>query len=91
MEPIVLQRQVQKDKELVGEPKSLIYRPEEGVGNDPVFGEGRPSGIYQRQKFPKTSQKDLRRSRKIPKAIRERAKIRPIGTELTCNGIGSPN
>ncbi|MBW0495366.1 hypothetical protein O181_035081 [Austropuccinia psidii MF-1] len=37
MEPIFLQRKGQKDKELVEEPKSFIYRPEEGVGNDPSF------------------------------------------------------
>ncbi|MBW0505639.1 hypothetical protein O181_045354 [Austropuccinia psidii MF-1] len=47
MEPIVLQRQGQKDKELVLEPMSFIHRPEEIVGNEPSFGEGRPSGIYQ--------------------------------------------
>ncbi|MBW0477450.1 hypothetical protein O181_017165 [Austropuccinia psidii MF-1] len=44
--PIVLQRQGQKDKELVELPKSFIHRPEEGVENDPSFGEKRPSGIY---------------------------------------------
>ncbi|MBW0545523.1 hypothetical protein O181_085238 [Austropuccinia psidii MF-1] len=47
MEPIVLPRQGQKDKEFVEEPKSFIQRPVEGVGNDPSFGEGKPSGIYQ--------------------------------------------
>ncbi|MBW0498398.1 hypothetical protein O181_038113 [Austropuccinia psidii MF-1] len=34
LEPIILQRQSQKDKELVEESKSFIPRPEEGVGND---------------------------------------------------------
>ncbi|MBW0505187.1 hypothetical protein O181_044902 [Austropuccinia psidii MF-1] len=49
LEPIVLQRQSKKDKELVEEPKSFIHRPEEGVGNDYSFGDRRPSGIYQLQ------------------------------------------
>ncbi|MBW0463207.1 hypothetical protein O181_002922 [Austropuccinia psidii MF-1] len=40
MEPIVLQRQRQKDEELVEEPKSFIHRPEEGVGNDSSLEEG---------------------------------------------------
>ncbi|MBW0555959.1 hypothetical protein O181_095674 [Austropuccinia psidii MF-1] len=49
VDPIFLQRQGQKDKELVEEPKSFIHRPEEGVGNDPSFGERRCSGVYQLQ------------------------------------------
>ncbi|MBW0513827.1 hypothetical protein O181_053542 [Austropuccinia psidii MF-1] len=48
VEPIVLQRQVQKDKELVEEPNSFIYRQEEGIGNDCSIGR-RPSGVYQLQ------------------------------------------
>ncbi|MBW0560768.1 hypothetical protein O181_100483 [Austropuccinia psidii MF-1] len=47
MEPIVLQRQGQKDKELVEEPKSFIHRPEEGVLNNSNLGERRPRAIYQ--------------------------------------------
>ncbi|MBW0561407.1 hypothetical protein O181_101122 [Austropuccinia psidii MF-1] len=47
MDPIVLQRQGQKDKELVEEQKSFIYRPEEGGGDDPSFGERRHSGVKQ--------------------------------------------
>ncbi|MBW0508573.1 hypothetical protein O181_048288 [Austropuccinia psidii MF-1] len=47
LEPIVLQRQSQKYKELVEEPNSFIHRPEEGVGNDSSFGDRRPSGVYQ--------------------------------------------
>ncbi|MBW0483923.1 hypothetical protein O181_023638 [Austropuccinia psidii MF-1] len=46
VEPIVLQRQGQKDKELVEKSKSFIHTPEEGTGNDSRFGERRPSGIY---------------------------------------------
>ncbi|MBW0574969.1 hypothetical protein O181_114684 [Austropuccinia psidii MF-1] len=49
LEPIVLQRQGQKDKELVEEPKSFIHRPEERVGNDSSFGDRGPSGVYQLQ------------------------------------------
>ncbi|MBW0549536.1 hypothetical protein O181_089251 [Austropuccinia psidii MF-1] len=50
VEPIVLQSQGQKDKELVEEPKSFIHRPEEGIGNP-----------NQLQKHAKGSRKDLRR------------------------------
>ncbi|MBW0553880.1 hypothetical protein O181_093595 [Austropuccinia psidii MF-1] len=37
LEPIVLQRQSQKEKELVEQQKSFIHRPEEGVGNDSIL------------------------------------------------------
>ncbi|MBW0562509.1 hypothetical protein O181_102224 [Austropuccinia psidii MF-1] len=47
MESIVFQRQGQKEKELVEEAKYFIHRPEERVGNDPSFGERKPSGINQ--------------------------------------------
>ncbi|MBW0517795.1 hypothetical protein O181_057510 [Austropuccinia psidii MF-1] len=47
LEPIVLQRQGQKYKELIEEPESFIHRPEEGTGNDSSFGDRRPSGVYQ--------------------------------------------
>ncbi|MBW0469240.1 hypothetical protein O181_008955 [Austropuccinia psidii MF-1] len=91
VEPTVFQRQGQKDKELVEEPKYFIHRPEEGTGNDSIFGERRPCGIYQLQKCPKTSPKDLRRSREVPINIKEREKAKPIGTDLTHRGAGSPN
>ncbi|MBW0566819.1 hypothetical protein O181_106534 [Austropuccinia psidii MF-1] len=65
LEPIVLQRQSQKDKEFVKEPKSFIHRPEEGVGNDSSFGDRRPSGVYQLQKC-------LRTSPKVPRTIKAR-------------------
>ncbi|MBW0588369.1 hypothetical protein O181_128084 [Austropuccinia psidii MF-1] len=90
LEPIVLQRQSQKDKELVEEPKSFIHRPKEGVGNDSSFGDRRPSGLYQLQKCPGTSPKDLRRSRKVLRAIKARAKAKPIGTDLIHKGTGFP-
>ncbi|MBW0581042.1 hypothetical protein O181_120757 [Austropuccinia psidii MF-1] len=91
MEPIVLQRQGRKDKELVEEPKSLIYRPEEGTGNASSLGDRDPSGVYQLQKCPRTSPKDLRGSREVPKTIKARAKAKPIGTDLTNKGNGSRN
>ncbi|MBW0588084.1 hypothetical protein O181_127799 [Austropuccinia psidii MF-1] len=49
LEPIVLQSESQKDKELVKETKYFIHRPEEGVGNASSFGYRRPSGVYQLQ------------------------------------------
>ncbi|MBW0531796.1 hypothetical protein O181_071511 [Austropuccinia psidii MF-1] len=91
LEAIVLQRQSQKDKELVEELKSLMHRPEEGNRNDSSFGDRSPSGFYQLQKCPNTSPKDLRRSRKVPRTIKERAKEKPIVTDLTHKGTGSPN
>ncbi|MBW0513852.1 hypothetical protein O181_053567 [Austropuccinia psidii MF-1] len=91
MEPIVLQRQGQKEKELAEEPKSFIHIPEERVGNDPSFGEGRPSSINQLQKCPRKSSKALRRNREVPRAIKEREKAKPIGTDHTHKGTGSPN
>ncbi|MBW0528672.1 hypothetical protein O181_068387 [Austropuccinia psidii MF-1] len=81
VELIVLQRQGQKDKELVEEQKSLICRPEEGIGNDPSFGR-MPTGIYQLQKHPKRSPKDLRRRRKVQRTIREREKPKKLAQTL---------
>ncbi|MBW0573124.1 hypothetical protein O181_112839 [Austropuccinia psidii MF-1] len=45
MEPILLQRQGQKDKELAEKTEPFIHRPEGEVGNDPSFGERRPIGV----------------------------------------------
>ncbi|MBW0584905.1 hypothetical protein O181_124620 [Austropuccinia psidii MF-1] len=70
MEDIVLQRQGQKDKKLFEKSKSFIHRPEEGTGNDYSFGDRRPTGFYQIQKCPKTSPKDLRRRREVPRIIK---------------------
>ncbi|MBW0479659.1 hypothetical protein O181_019374 [Austropuccinia psidii MF-1] len=89
VEPIVSQRQGKKDKELVEEPRSFIHRPEEGVEDDHSFGERRPISVYQLQKCQTTSPKDLRRSRKFPRAIKARKKAKPIGTDLTHNVTGS--
>ncbi|MBW0524951.1 hypothetical protein O181_064666 [Austropuccinia psidii MF-1] len=91
LEPTVLQIQRKKDKEFVEEPKSFIHRPEERVGNDSSFGERTPSGICQLQKCPKTSPNYLRRRREVPRTIKKREKAKPIGTDLTHRGTGSPN
>ncbi|MBW0544160.1 hypothetical protein O181_083875 [Austropuccinia psidii MF-1] len=62
MEPIVFQRQGQKDKELVEEPRSFIDRPEEGTGNDSSFGEIRPSGVYKLQTSSRSFQGQAQRT-----------------------------
>ncbi|MBW0568346.1 hypothetical protein O181_108061 [Austropuccinia psidii MF-1] len=61
-QPIVLQRQGQKDKELVGEPKSFIDRPEERVGNDSSFGDRAPSGVYHLQTSSRSVQGQAQRT-----------------------------
>ncbi|MBW0580693.1 hypothetical protein O181_120408 [Austropuccinia psidii MF-1] len=65
LEPIVLQRQSQKDKELVEEAKSFIHRPEEGVGNDSSFGDRMPSGVYQLQTSSRCVQRQAERSQEL--------------------------
>ncbi|MBW0575279.1 hypothetical protein O181_114994 [Austropuccinia psidii MF-1] len=62
LEPIVFQRQGQKDKELGEEPKSFIYRPEEKVGNDSRFEDRRPSGVYQLETSSRNVQRQTRRA-----------------------------
>ncbi|MBW0539249.1 hypothetical protein O181_078964 [Austropuccinia psidii MF-1] len=62
MDPPVLQRQGQKDKELVEEPKSFIHRPEEGTGNDSSFGDRGPSGVYQLQTSSRSVQRQAQRT-----------------------------
>ncbi|MBW0581758.1 hypothetical protein O181_121473 [Austropuccinia psidii MF-1] len=62
LEPIFLQRQSQKDNELVEEPQSFIHRPEEGVGNDSSFGDRRPSGVYQLQTSSRSVQRQTQRT-----------------------------
>ncbi|MBW0575809.1 hypothetical protein O181_115524 [Austropuccinia psidii MF-1] len=62
LEPIVLQRQVQKDKELVEEPKSFIHRPEERVGNDSSLGDRGTSGVYQLQTSSRSVQGQAQRT-----------------------------
>ncbi|MBW0573934.1 hypothetical protein O181_113649 [Austropuccinia psidii MF-1] len=55
VEPIVLQRQGKKEKELVEEQKSFIHRPEEGIGR-------RPSGVYQLQTSSRNIQREAQRT-----------------------------
>ncbi|MBW0581291.1 hypothetical protein O181_121006 [Austropuccinia psidii MF-1] len=62
LEPIVLQRQGQKDDELVEEPNYFIHRPEERVGNDSSFGDRGPSGIYQLQTSSRSVQGQAQRN-----------------------------
>ncbi|MBW0559220.1 hypothetical protein O181_098935 [Austropuccinia psidii MF-1] len=62
VKPIVLQRQSQKNKELVEQPKSFIHRPEEGVENDSSFGDIRPSDIYQLQTSSRSVQGQAQRT-----------------------------
>ncbi|MBW0582219.1 hypothetical protein O181_121934 [Austropuccinia psidii MF-1] len=62
VEPTVLQRQGQKDKELVEEPKSFIHRPEEETGNDSSFGDEGPSGVYQLQTSSRSIQRQAQRT-----------------------------
>ncbi|MBW0578081.1 hypothetical protein O181_117796 [Austropuccinia psidii MF-1] len=45
----------------------------------------------QLQKCPKTSPMDLRRSREVPRTIKEREKAKLIGKDLTHRGTGPPN
>ncbi|MBW0533364.1 hypothetical protein O181_073079 [Austropuccinia psidii MF-1] len=91
MKSIVLQRQGQKNNKLVEEPNPFIHILEERLGNDSSFEEGRPSGIKQLQKCSKISPNDLRRNREGPRRIKAREKTKPIGTDLTHKGTGSPN
>ncbi|MBW0512444.1 hypothetical protein O181_052159 [Austropuccinia psidii MF-1] len=71
VQPIVVQRQGQKDKEFGEEPKSFTHKPEERVENDKSFGVRRTSGIHQLPKCPKTNTRDLIRSRKVPRTTRK--------------------
>ncbi|MBW0567772.1 hypothetical protein O181_107487 [Austropuccinia psidii MF-1] len=74
LEPIVLQRPVQKDKELVDKPKSFIHRPEERVGNDSSFGERGPSGIYQLQTSSRNIQGQVQRTSEEAERSQETSK-----------------
>ncbi|MBW0588963.1 hypothetical protein O181_128678 [Austropuccinia psidii MF-1] len=56
VEPIFLQRQGQKDTELVEEPKYFICRPEEGIGNPPEASKEKPKGPQKKKKGPKNHQ-----------------------------------
>ncbi|MBW0547684.1 hypothetical protein O181_087399 [Austropuccinia psidii MF-1] len=69
----------------------LSIHPKKELEMTPLFGEGMPSDIQQLQKCPKRSQKDIRKSRNSTRTIREKAKPKPIGTDLTHMGTGCPN
>ncbi|MBW0499323.1 hypothetical protein O181_039038 [Austropuccinia psidii MF-1] len=60
--PIFLQRQSQKDEELVEEQNSFIHRPEGGTGNESSFGDRRPGGIYQLQTSSRSVQRQAERT-----------------------------
>ncbi|MBW0555069.1 hypothetical protein O181_094784 [Austropuccinia psidii MF-1] len=62
LEPPVLQRKGQKDKDLVEEPKSFIHRPEERAENDSRFGDRGPSGVYQLQNSSRSVQIQAQRT-----------------------------
>ncbi|MBW0508524.1 hypothetical protein O181_048239 [Austropuccinia psidii MF-1] len=62
MESLFLQRQSQKDKELVEEQNSFIHRPTEGTGNDPSFGERRTSSFNKLQTSFRTVQTQAQRT-----------------------------
>ncbi|MBW0565531.1 hypothetical protein O181_105246 [Austropuccinia psidii MF-1] len=79
MEPIVFQRKGKKDKELIEEPKSFIYRPEEGVGSDPSFGERRPSGINHLQTSSRSAKykpKGPQKKQRSPKSNKGKVKCK---------------
>ncbi|MBW0582156.1 hypothetical protein O181_121871 [Austropuccinia psidii MF-1] len=82
LEPIVLQRRSQKEKELSEEPKSFIHRPEETVVNDSIFGDRRPSGVYQLQKYPKTSPEVLREAERSQEPSRQVQRQRQLAQTL---------
>ncbi|MBW0466580.1 hypothetical protein O181_006295, partial [Austropuccinia psidii MF-1] len=71
VEPTLLQRKGQKDKELVEEPKYFIHRPDEGTGNDSSFGERRPSGVSQLQTISRSAQKQSQRTSEEEKRSQE--------------------
>ncbi|MBW0577165.1 hypothetical protein O181_116880 [Austropuccinia psidii MF-1] len=60
LEPISLQRQGQKDKELVEEPKSFIHIPE-GIGNDSSLGR-RSSNVYHLQTSSRSIEREAQRT-----------------------------
>ncbi|MBW0555003.1 hypothetical protein O181_094718 [Austropuccinia psidii MF-1] len=71
---IVLQRKVKKDKELVEKTKYFIHRPEERVGNDPSFGERRPSGTNQIKTSSRSVQGQAQRTSEEAERSQEQSK-----------------
>ncbi|MBW0589330.1 hypothetical protein O181_129045 [Austropuccinia psidii MF-1] len=82
MEPIVFQRQGQKDKELVEKSKYFIHRPEEGTGNDPSFVERRPSGIYQLQISSRSVQRQSQRTSEEAERFKEPSRKEKTQSQL---------
>ncbi|MBW0568082.1 hypothetical protein O181_107797 [Austropuccinia psidii MF-1] len=82
LEPIVLQRQGQKDKELVEEQKYFIHRPEEGIGNDSSFGDRRPSGVYQLQTSSRSVQRQAQRTSEEAEMSQEPSRQRKLAQTL---------
>ncbi|MBW0571750.1 hypothetical protein O181_111465 [Austropuccinia psidii MF-1] len=74
LEPIVLQRQGQKDKYLFGEPKSFIHRPEEGTGNDSSFGDRRQVASTSSKQAPELSKDKRKGPQKKQKGPKGRGK-----------------
>ncbi|MBW0591107.1 hypothetical protein O181_130822 [Austropuccinia psidii MF-1] len=85
LEPIVLQRQSQKYKELVEEPKYFIHRPEEGVGNDYSFGDRRPSGVYQLQTSSTSVKRQAQKTSKEAERSQEPSKQGKRQSQLAQN------
>ncbi|MBW0584931.1 hypothetical protein O181_124646 [Austropuccinia psidii MF-1] len=73
------------------EDHRTLGRLEERVVIDSSFGDRGPSGVYKLQKCPRISPRDLRRGREVPRPNKAREKAKPIGTDLTHEGTGSPN
>ncbi|MBW0578158.1 hypothetical protein O181_117873 [Austropuccinia psidii MF-1] len=82
LEPTVLQRQGQKDKELVKEQKSFIHRPEERVGNDSSFGDRGTNGIYQLQTSFRSLQGQSQRTSEEEERSQEPSRKRQSQSQL---------
>ncbi|MBW0585212.1 hypothetical protein O181_124927 [Austropuccinia psidii MF-1] len=83
LEPIVFQRQGQKDKELVEKPKTFIHRPKERVGNDSSFGDRGPSGVYRLQTSSKSVQGQAQRTSEEEEGSQEPSKQGQRQSQLT--------
>ncbi|MBW0542186.1 hypothetical protein O181_081901 [Austropuccinia psidii MF-1] len=70
LNPILLQGQGQKAKELVEEPNSFSHRPEEGVRNDSSIGDRRPSGVSQLQASSRSVQRQAQGVQKKQKGLK---------------------
>ncbi|MBW0554730.1 hypothetical protein O181_094445 [Austropuccinia psidii MF-1] len=89
VEPTALQRQGQKDKELVEEPKSFIHIQEEVAGNDSRFGERRPNGFYQIQDSSRSVQRQAQRTSEKAERSQEASRKSQLEHTLT-TGVQDP-